>query len=142
MSAAFVVDASVAMTWLFKDKTTPQTAALLGRLASETAVVPAMWHIEVANVIAMAERKKRITPSDAESFVSNLNQLGIEADVEAPQRAFSHLLPLCRAHQLTSYDAAYLELALRRHLPLATLDKQLGNAARKLGVQSALIVTI
>jgi predicted nucleic acid-binding protein len=135
MIAAFIVDASIAMTWLFKDETTPATAALLGRLASETAIVPAIWHIAVANVIAMAERKKRITSSDAAAFVADLSRLGIEIDVETPQRAFSHLLPLCRAHQLTSYDATYLELAMRRRLPLATLDKQLAHAAATLGVK-------
>jgi predicted nucleic acid-binding protein len=135
MSAAFVVDASVAMTWLFKDEATPQTTALLRRLGLESAIVPAWWYIELTNVIAMAERKGRISASDTASFLSDLAQLDIEADEHAPERAFTFLLPLCRAHQITSYDAVYLELALRRHLPLATLDEQLRKAARKLDVK-------
>ena len=135
MNPAFVIDASVAVTWLFRDEITPQTAAVLRRLEVEPALVPAWWYVELANVIAMAERKNRIGISDATIFLANLNDLEIEVDNEASQRAFTHLLPLCRAHQLTSYDAVYLELALRRHLPLATLDDQLRKAAKKLDVK-------
>jgi len=135
MSAAFVVDVSVAMTWLFRDEATPQTAALLGRLDIESALVPGWWYVELTNVISIAERKGRISASETASFLSHLAKLELEADSEAPQRAFEHLLPLCRAHQLTSYDAVYLELALRRRLPLATLDEPLRKAARKLDVK-------
>jgi predicted nucleic acid-binding protein len=135
MSAAFVVDCSVAMTWLFKDETTPQTAGLLERLDTETALVPALWFLELTNVIAIAERKGRVKAKDSAEFLDSLLALGIEVDSESPTRAFSHLLPLCRAHQLTSYDATYLELAARRQLPLATLDEPLRKAAKKLGVK-------
>jgi predicted nucleic acid-binding protein len=135
MSAAFVVDASVAMTWLFRDEATLQTSMLLRRLDVESALVPALWFVELTNVIAMAERRGRISASATASFLSDLAQLDIETDPQAPERAFEFLLPLCRAHQLTSYDAVYLELALRRHLPLATLDEQLRKAARKLDVK-------
>lgn len=134
MSAAFVVDCSIAMAWLFHDEATPKTAALLSRLATESALVPAWWSIEITNVIAMAERKGRISPSQSDSFIAALNKLGIERDDEAPDRAFTHLLALCRTHRLTSYDAIYLDLAIRRGLPLATLDQDLRKAARKLGV--------
>ena len=82
----------------------------------------------------MAERKGRITPTQSDAFIADLSKLGIERDDEAPDRAFTHLLPLCRAHRLTSYDAIYLELAIRRSLPLATLDDDLRKSARKLGV--------
>jgi predicted nucleic acid-binding protein len=135
MSAAFVVDCSVAMAWLFPDEATPRTAALLNRLAIDSALVPAWWFIEITNVLAMAERKRRITPAQSDAFIADLSKLGIERDIEAPDRAFTHLLPLCRAHRLTSYDAIYLELAIRRSLPLATLDGDLRSAAKKLGVQ-------
>src|SRR5574340_1024999 len=134
MSAAFVVDCSVAMTWLFSDEATPKTAALLKRLASETALVPAWWFVEITNVLALAERKRRIAPVHSDAFIADLSTLGIERDDDAPDRAFSNLLPLCRTHQLTSYDAIYLDLAIRRNLPLATLDDDLRRAARKLGV--------
>ena len=134
MSASFIVDCSMAMAWLFHDEATPKTKALLDRLAIDTALVPAWWFIEVTNVLAMAERKGRITAALSDAFVADLSKLGIERDDEAPDRAFTYLLPLCRAHRLTSYDAIYLELALRRRLPLATLDDDLRKAAKKLGV--------
>lgn len=134
MSAALVVDCSMAMAWLFHDGATPKTTALLNRLATETAVVPAWWSIEITNVLAMAERKGRITPVQSDAFIADLSKLGIERDHEGPDRAFTHLLALCRNHRLTSYDAIYLDLAIRRSSPLATLDADLRKAARKLGV--------
>lgn len=134
MSAAFVVDCSVAMAWLFHDEATPKTTALLNRTSTETAVVPALWFIEVTNVLALAERKGRITASQSDAFIADLGELAIERDDDAPDRAFTHLLALCRTHRLTSYDAIYLDLALRRNLPLATLDDALRKSARKLGV--------
>ena len=133
MSAAFVVDCSIAMAWLFNDEATPKTAALLNRLATETALVPAWWFIEITNVLAMAERKGRIKPTESDAFIADLSKLGIERDDEAPDRAFTHLLALCRRHRLTSYDAIYLDLAVRRNLPLATLDNALRKAAHKSG---------
>jgi predicted nucleic acid-binding protein len=135
MSAAFVVDCSIAMAWLFNDEATPKTAALLNRLTTQTALVPAWWFIEITNVLAMAERKGRITPTQSDAFIADLGKLGIERDDEAPDRAFTYLLALCRRHRLTSYDGIYLDLAIRRNLPLATLDEDLRKTARKLGVR-------
>ena len=134
MSASFIVDCSMAMAWLFHDEATPKTKALLDRLVIDTALVPAWWFIEITNVLAMAEREGRITAALSDAFIADLSKLGIERDDEAPDRAFTYLLPLCRAHRLTSYDAIYLELAIRRRLPLATLDDDLRKAAKKLGV--------
>lgn len=134
MSAAFVVDCSVAMAWLFHDEATPRTADLLNRLTNETALVPAWWFIEITNVLAFAERKGRITSAQSDAFIADLDRLGIERDDAAPDRAFTHLLALCRVHKLTSYDAIYLDLAVRRNLPLATLDDDLRKTAKKLGV--------
>ena len=134
MSPAFVLDCSVAMAWLFKDEGTPKTADLLNRLATETALVPAWWFVEITNVLALAERKGRITPAQSGAFIADIGKLEIELDDEAPGRAFTHLLSLCRAHRLTSYDAMYLDLAVRRQLPVATLDNDLRKAAKKLGV--------
>jgi len=134
MSAAFVVDCSIAMAWLFNDEATPKTAALLNRLATETAIVPAWWFLEITNVLALAERKGRITPTQSDAFIADLSKLAIERDDEAADRAFTHLLTLCRTHRLTSYDAIYLDLAVRRNLPLATLNDDLRKTAKKLGV--------
>jgi predicted nucleic acid-binding protein len=135
MNAAFVVDCSVAMTWLFSDEATDETQELLDRLSAETALVPSWWFVEVTNVLALAERRGRITPAQSGAFIVDLGKLDIEQDDEAPGRAFSHLLPLCRKHKLTSYDAMYLDLAVRRDLPLATLDVDLRKAAKTVGVK-------
>ena len=135
MSPAFVLDCSIAMTWLFRDESTSKTAELLNRLGSESVIVPGWWFIEVTNVIALAERKGRITPAQSNSFISDLDTLDIQRDDEGSARAFAQLLPLCRTHRLTSYDALYLDLAIRRHLPLATLDEPLRQAAKKVGVK-------
>ena len=134
MNAAFVIDCSIAMAWLFHDEGTPRTSALLKRLATETAVVPAWWFIEIANVLAMAERKGRISPTQSDAFVRDISALRIERDDGGPDRAFHQVLALCRTHRLTSYDAIYLDLALRSSLPLATLDEDLRKAAKKLQV--------
>jgi predicted nucleic acid-binding protein len=82
----------------------------------------------------MAERNGRITPAQSDAFIADLGKLEIERDDEAPDRAFTYLLALCRTHRLTSYDAIYLDLALRRNLPLATLDEDLRKTAKKVGV--------
>lgn len=135
MSAAFVIDCSVAMTWLFPDEATTHTARLLERLANETALVPGWWFLEVTNVLALAERKGRVTTAQTAEFIAEISKLGLESDIDSAGRAFDHLLPLCRAHQLTSQGALYLDLAVRRGLPLATLDEPLRKAAKKLGVK-------
>lgn len=104
------------MSWLFNDEPTPKTVALLNRLPRETALVPAWWFIEITNVPAMAERKGCIKPTQSDAFIADLGKLGIERNDEAPDRAFTNLLALCRTHRLTSYDAIYLDLAVRRNL--------------------------
>ncbi|MBX3381601.1 MAG: type II toxin-antitoxin system VapC family toxin [Phycisphaeraceae bacterium] len=134
MSAAFVLDCSTTLTWLFDEEATPETGELLSRLQEEAAVVPGLWMLEIANALAMAEKRKRSTPAQSDKFLKMLSALDIDVDHEFASRAFGPLLSLCRAHGLTSYDAAYLDLAARRRLPLATMDKQLATAARKLKI--------
>jgi predicted nucleic acid-binding protein len=135
MSAAFILDCSLAMTWLFEDEATAETTKLLDRVETETALVPAFWYLEVANVIAVAERRKRVTLVKSGDFLSQLSKLDLEVELESTERAFDQLLSLCRTHGLTSYDAVYLDLAARRRLPLATLDEPLRKAAKKLGIK-------
>ena len=135
MSAAFVLDCSMTMAWCFPDEATSHSSMVLDRLENESALVPPHWFLEVTNVLAVAERRKRHTAEKSGEFLTRLEALEIEFDEDAPRRAFSHLLPLCRSHKLTSYDAAYLELAHCRRLPLATLDHDLRSAARKLGIE-------
>lgn len=134
MNPAFVLDCSIAMTWLFHEETTPETSELLDRREAETALVPSLWFLEVTNVIALAEKKGRITTTQSETFIQSVQVLAIDVDRESVTFAFSHILPLCRSYGLTSYDAMYLELAIRQNLPLATLDEQLRQAALAIGV--------
>lgn len=135
MSASFVIDASVAMAWCFLEEATPATSELLDRMEAETAAVPAWWFLEVTNVLALAERKGRITAAQVAGFLALVEDFALEVDDQALARAFTHILPLCRSHGLTSYDAAYLDLAMRRGLPLASLDEQLRAAAEACGIK-------
>jgi predicted nucleic acid-binding protein len=135
MSVGFVVDCSVAATWLFPDEATPHTGRLLRRLETEAVLVPALWFLELTNVLALAERKGRVTVAQSTGFIKELSKLDIEVDSQLAERALDQLLPLCRAHQLTSYDAVYLDLAIRRELPLASLEEPLRKAAKKAGVK-------
>ena len=135
MSPAFIVDCSLAMTWVFIDEATTETRQLFRRLATESALVPSHWFLEVSNVLVISERRKRISVTESTQFLTLLDALQIEIDNEALARAFDHILPLARTHALTTYDAAYLDLALRRQLPLASLDDDLRRAAMTLGVQ-------
>lgn len=135
MTPTLILDCSMAMAWCFNDESTLETARIQDRLVAEAAVVPAHWFLEVANVLAMAEKRKRISTGDSHRFVQLMACLDIQVDEESSRRAFDHLIPLCRSHGLTSYDAAYLDLALRRQLPLASLDDALRNAATSLGMQ-------
>jgi predicted nucleic acid-binding protein len=134
VSAGFVLDCSVAVSWAFPEECTPGCTAVLERLETEQTVVPSLWFLEIANVLAISERKKRLTPGKSSEFIAMLRRFQIVVDEDAERRAFEHLLPLCRAHRLTSYDAAYLDLAVRRSLPIATLDADLRKAARTAGV--------
>jgi len=129
-----IIDCSLTMALCFADEFTAAVGEVQDRMASEAALVPAHWSLEVANVLAMAEKRKRISNSDAAHFVRLLAGLDIQIDEESPSRVFDHVLPLCRSQSLTSYDAAYLDLALRTQLPLATLDNDLRRAATGLGV--------
>lgn len=134
MTPGFVMDASVAMAWCFPEAATQATHELLDRMSTETAAVPAGWFLEVANGLALAEREGRLTPAQVAGFIALVEDLELTVDDQSPGRAFAQVLDLCRAHRLTSYDALYLDLALRRQLPLASLDDELRKAATSLGV--------
>ncbi len=127
----FVADCSMAMAWLLKDEATTATDEVLDSLGhGAKAIVPALWRWEVSNVLLMAERRKRATKSEVNSHLSLLGSLPIEHDEVATGRAWRETHALAQKHKLTSYDAAYLELAVRRGLPLASLDTALRDAAR------------
>jgi len=134
LAAEFVVDCSLTMAWCFEDEATPETDAVLKRLRQSSAIVPAIWPLEVANVLRSGERRGRLTQTQTEQIIVDLESLSILVEPVEIGRALGHILPLAREHALTPYDAAYLELALRLGLPLATLDKELRQAAQGLGV--------
>lgn len=130
----FVLDCSVAMTWCFGDETNPYSEAVLQDLADTGAVVPSIWLLEMANVLLVAERRKRISKAQSRRFVELLQTLPIAVDDVSAARAWDGLLSLAREQQLSAYDAAYLELAMREGLPIATLDAALRKAAKRCGV--------
>jgi len=128
---AFVLDASVAAWWAFDDEDHPLAARALDRLRAEPALVPALWWFEVRNVLVVNERRGRLTEAITAAFLRAVARLDIGID-RAPDGAA--VLALARAHRLSIYDAAYLELAQRAAAPLATLDAALARAARGEGV--------
>ncbi len=133
----FVVDASVALCWCFEAQKTAYTEAVFECLATgDEAVVPGIWPFEVVNSLIVAERRKGISFGQLETFVAGLKDLPVEVDLEGVKRAYSSILRLARRHQLSSYDAAYLDLAFFEGLPLATLDKDLRAAAKRSGVEA------
>ena len=134
MSDGIVVDASVALAWCYPHETSDFADHVLTRLERQTVVVPALWTVEIANAILAGERRGRLTEAKVSRFFALLDRLIIEVDPYTSRRAFSATLPLSRSHQLSVYDACYLELAIRRGLELATLDAQLRLAAERAGV--------
>jgi predicted nucleic acid-binding protein len=135
VNPALVIDSSVTVAWCFKDERTSAIDAIQDRLAIETAIVPEHWCLEVANALLVGERRNRIVPTDVAQFLRELDNLLIQVDDQLRMCVFDHIIPLSRTHSLTTYDAAYLDLALRTHLPLASLDVDLRRAAATLGVQ-------
>ncbi len=130
---AFVIDCSVAVTWCFEDEATAASDGLLDRLGDAPAAAPAIWPLELGNVLVMAERRGRIDAAQLAECVALLRELPVAIDEETPQRALDEVLALARAEGLTTYDASYLELAMRLGVPLATQDRALRQAAEKLG---------
>jgi predicted nucleic acid-binding protein len=136
--AAFVLDASVAASWCFADEATPSGEALRESMTERKAVVPTLWHAECANLLLVAERRKRITPERCAELLDLFDILPVET-VDESDRMRGPVLRLARAHRLTIYDAAYLDLAIQRGIELATRDGDLRRAARRAKV--ALIET-
>lgn len=131
---SFVLDNSIVMAWSFADEVSDYADAVLDRLTVVSTVVPMLWPLEVANALLMGERRERSTEAETIRWISILNRLPIAIDDETTTRAWTDTLALARGHKLSVYDAAYLELAVRRRLPLATLDKPLKSAAVAVGV--------
>ncbi|MGI8971892.1 MAG: type II toxin-antitoxin system VapC family toxin [Dehalococcoidia bacterium] len=130
----FVLDASVALAWGFEDEHDPLAEAILDRLPATQAVAPATLLLEVANALLVGERRGRLTQADVAQFVELLDSLPVTLDDETSERALWEILTLAREQNLSAYEAAYLDLAMRHGLPLATLDQRLRGAAAAVGV--------
>ena len=131
----FVIDASATLPWRFADEATLWSEALLDRVeAGEELFVPAHWPLEVVNTLLMAQRRGRVTHEQVREFIEDLAALPIRIAAIGPLN-WAAILNLAEHHRLTAYDAAYLDLAVRTGLPLATLDLDLRKAAAVAGVQ-------
>lgn len=133
----FILDNSVSMRWLSetsKKQDQVYAESVLKSFSHSDALVPNLWHLEVVNVTLGLEKRNEINTATAEGFLAQLENLPIYVDPLTPNQAFSRIATLARSYNLSSYDAAYLELAIRENLPLATLDKILRKAAIKASI--------
>ena len=130
----FVLDASVSLAWCFEDERAGYAMRVLDELSGGEAIVSSLWPMEVTNGLASALRKNRIDPAGAAEARITLAALPVVVDPVDRRRAFEDIPRLARAHELTTYDASYLELAVRLGIPLATLDQSLARAAAGEGV--------
>lgn len=132
--SSFVLDCSVTMAWCFPDEHNDKAEQVLRHLTQTKALVPEIWALEVNNVLHIAERKKRITPTQSNTFIHLLNGLPIEIGKGLNERPSLYLLDITRQFNISAYDAAYLELALRQSIPLASFDQLLCSSAKKAGI--------
>lgn len=132
--AAVVLDCSATLSWFMPDEDGPQARSLRSLVTDQGAVVPMLWPIELGNVFLFAVRARRISASQRATAIDALGGLPIEIDGETLTVIWTATLALAERFRLTVYDACYLELAQRRQLPLATLDKELRIAAKKLDI--------
>ena len=133
----FVVDNSVIMAWCFEDENNDYTESILSALKAAAGLVPSIWPLEITNVLLVAERRKRLSKTDSTRFLSLVNNLPIQVIQEEPERITKEIFTLARDQQLSSYDASYLDLAIRHGLPLATQDEKLRKAAHRCKVPIA-----
>jgi predicted nucleic acid-binding protein len=129
-----ILDSSATLAWIYGDETTEAIRRVFDAIADNGALVPVLWRLEVANSLTMAVRKRRIDPDFRRAALADLAMLDITTDPQTDSYAWTDTLNLADQFRLTVYDAAYLELARRRMLPLATLDQELRTAATAIGV--------
>lgn len=132
--SSFVLDCSVSMAWCFDDEATLFTDRALEKTGMDGALVPSIWPLEIQNVLLVAERRGRLERAHAKRFLEILGALPIYIDREDTEWPSGNLMSIARDLNLSSYDAAYIELAMRQGVPIATLDKNLLKAAKKVGV--------
>ncbi len=131
---SLVIDSSITLAWFFEDERTAAADAVLRQVTELGAVAPSLWKLEVANGLQMAVRRKRIDAAFRDASLADLQALVVKIDAQTDHQAWTTTLQLAERCGLTLYDAAYLELAQRLNLPLATLDKALSSACTALGI--------
>lgn len=134
MNKKFVIDNSIVMAWCFKDEKSKYANTILDHLKEDEAIVPAIWPLEVGNVLLVAERRKRLTEADCIRFITLINELPITVQQETPERMIKEIFALAREYYISSYDASYLDLAMRNGVPIATQDSGLKKAAKRCNV--------
>jgi predicted nucleic acid-binding protein len=132
---SLVIDASITMAWCFEDETTLAAEEVLDQVVESNAIVPSIWRFEVGNALQMAIRRKRITEIFRDDALAKLLAIPITVDPETDAHVWTSALRLSERFGLTLYDSAYVELAQRHSLPLATLDKEMRSAAHALNVE-------
>ncbi len=130
-----VLDASVVLSWCFEDETSAYADSVLDHFESGEAIVPEIWPLEVGNALLVAERRGRLAKADSTRFLTLLAQLPINVEHGPLERILGEIIALARAHSLSTYDASYLDLAMRNGLPFATQDERLRYVAEQCGVK-------
>lgn len=134
MKDAFVLDASITLSWAFEDEASAYADRVLESLSDMQAFVPAIWPLEVTNALLVAQRRGRVDDLRIERFLTLLQRLPITVSVVSATTVFDEVLRMARQHQLSTYDASYLQLAIQMRLPLATQDNPLRQAMQQCGV--------
>jgi predicted nucleic acid-binding protein len=129
-----VLDASVALAWCFPDEASDYADSVLLAVENQPVIVPAIWSVEITNALLVGERRKRIRQPEVRRFVELMNGLSVVEDGQPFSDTVSNILPLAREYNLSAYDAAYLDVAVRRELSLATLDSSLQKACTTAGI--------
>ncbi len=131
MAGDFVIDNTVVMAWCFQDEANPYADAVLEQLTTSGVTVPASWPLEVGNILLAAERNNRLSEADITRLVALLKKLPLTVEQDTPLRAMGEILMLAREHRLSTFEASYLDLAMRGSMALATLNQNLRYAATK-----------
>ena len=130
-----VIDASVALAWCFPDETSDYADSVLLAVENQAVIVPAIWAVEITNALLVGERRKRIRQPEVRRFINLMEGLSIVEDGQPFVDTVSNVLPLAREYELSAYDAAYLDVAVRHQIPIATLDGALQKACTTAGVK-------
>jgi predicted nucleic acid-binding protein len=130
-----VLDASIALTWCFEDEASVETDLIFESIQQSGASIPALWHLEITNILVMAEKEGRLSSAQSHYFLNLIESLGLTVVTLSPEIICGEVCELARNHGLTTYDAIYLVLAMRLGVPLATKDKALRTVATRLGTE-------